>query len=441
MSAPSGVVLSNAHVLDVVNRTVLRDHSVRLADGLITDVGPSAGIVAQPDDELVDCGGRYLLPGLMDVHVHIQSTPHRGPSADEPVPVRNHADDSAAARSEMLSRLAGYLYCGVTSIFDAGNNEVLIFGLREQERSGAIDAPRIFCTGAFVTCSGGHGSTMGSSTQVNSLPADLDRLNAHLDKRPDLLKITYDEHNWGVRPLIPILSRELLEQIIARAHASFTRVTVHVSNELRAREAVMAGADALAHPVIQSPATEEFLWTLSTRKIPVASTLAIGERYYRLADAPEFLDGPLYTACLSPDERADLRTTEHKRQRENRWADWMRVMTPVAQENLRALVAAGGIVATGSDLSIGPDLHREMELLQVAGIPTWDVIRAATLQGARFLGKEESMGSITPGKVADLLLVEEDPTTDVSLLGRIAMVWKAGQIVDRSALPVRGKLA
>ncbi len=433
-----GVLFRNASHVNVVDRVVVPGTSVRVADGVIADVGPDPKVAATPNDDVVDCDGRYLLPGLMDMHVHLQREPHRGPSTTQPVPARRPDMQSERARAEMLSRLAGFLYCGVTSIFDAGNDEQLIFALRDDERAGTIQSPRIFCTGAFVTCTGGHGSTLGSCTEINSLPADLPRLKAHLAKRPDILKITYDEHNWGVRPLIPVLSTEVLAGIIRFAHESKTRVTVHVSNETRAREAIASGADSLAHPVIQSPATAEFLWQLASKKIPVASTLAIGERYFRLADRPKFLDDPLYVACLGTGEREDLRTTEHEAQRLNRWADWMRVMTPVAQENLRTLVEGGGIVATGSDLSLGPDLHREMELLQAAGIPTWEVLRSATVHGASFLGLEATMGSIRPGNVADILVVDEDPTVDVSHLSAISTVVKSGWLVDRSKLNVRG---
>jgi imidazolonepropionase-like amidohydrolase len=218
------------------------------------------------------------------------------------------------------------------------------------------------------------------------------------------------------------------------------RVTVHVSNELRAREAVACGADTLAHPVIQSPVTAELLWLLAARRIPVVSTLAIGERYFRLADDPSFLDEQLYAACIEPEERERLRTDEHRMQLTNRWADWMRVMTPVAQENLRSLVEAGGVVVTGTDLSLGAELRREMQLLQAAGITPWEVLRCGTVNGAAFLGKEREMGSVAVGKVADLVLVDEDPTLDVSHLDTVSMVVKDGHVVDRTMLKLPGNV-
>ncbi len=398
-----------------------------------TGTGPAGEDGAHVD--IVDCGGRYLLPGLTDVHVHLRAAPHEGPHSDP----RQLVGRSVPSVGDLLPVLHGYLFCGVTSLFDAGNFGTLMWPLREEERSGRLLSPRIHCAGPFVTCTGGHGSELAESVPVDALPGDEPQLRAHLGHRPDLVKITYDEHNWGIRPLIAILPPEVLGGIIEIVHDAGLRATVHVSNELRAREAVDRGADALAHPVIQSPVTEEFAARLALQQVPIASTLAIGERYVRLADHPDFVDSAMYVHCLSPAERERLRTVEHQTQRTNRWADWMRVMTPVAQENVRRVVEAGGIVASGSDLSLGPDLLHELELLQDAGIDPWDVLASATTSAARYLGVEEHLGTVEAGKLADLVLVDRDPTTDVSRLTEISMVVKGGQIVDPSSLFLAGE--
>jgi imidazolonepropionase-like amidohydrolase len=438
-------LLRDARLVDVVRQQVVERTSVLVAGGRIVATGDDDEVTAAAratvvaagagEAEVLDCSGRFLLPGLIDSHVHLHSGRHRGPSQHEPVPEHDVEVDEAVLRS----RLHSFLYCGVTSVYDAGNDASRIYRLREQTRSGELLGPRVFCAGPFVTCTGGHGSGFGDTVSVDSLPGDLPALRAHFASRPDLVKITYDEHNWGVRPLIPVLQRDVLAGIVAAAHDAMLRVTVHVSNELRAREAIAAGADSLAHPVIQSPATPELAWMLAAKQIPVASTLAIGDRYVRLADDPGYVDGGFYGACLDAAEREHLRTVEHAAQRANRWADWMRVMTPVAQENLRALVAAGGLVATGTDLSLGPEMHRELELLQGAGIPPAEVLRAATLNGAIFLGRRADLGSVEAGKLADLLLVEEDPTRDVTALATIAAVFKDGEAVARERLDLPGE--
>jgi imidazolonepropionase-like amidohydrolase len=112
----------------------------------------------------------------------------------------------------------------------------------------------------------------------------------------------------------------------------------------------------------------------------------------------------------------------------------MRVMTPVAQENLRKLVAVGGTVATGTDLSLGPDYHRELCLLQDAGIGQWDILRCATVNAAAFLGRTGELGELTPGRAADLVLLEADPTADARNLAEIWQVYKAGKHIDRYRL-------
>ncbi|MDG6921691.1 MAG: amidohydrolase family protein [Nitrososphaerota archaeon] len=429
------LVLTNATVVDTISRKLSPNLSVVVEGNRIVDVSQGRPKSLPSDSDVIDCGRKFLLPGLMDMHIHLHGRYHAGPTQEKPVPTFF----SKSEDSELVSRLHSFLYCGVTTVYDAGNFAETIFKLREQERSGKITSPRIFCAGSIVTSPGGHGS--GLSTDISSLPLDNKKLDDHLSKSPDIVKVTYDEHNWGIRPLIPILDMETLRKIVDYCHSKMFRVTSHVSNETRAREAIACGVDALAHPVIQSPITEEFVWLLSEKRIPVVSTLAIGERYSRLADNPEYLDQKLYADCMDEEERTELKTVESTKQKSNRWAMWMKTMTPVAQENLKRLMEGGAVVAAGTDLSFGPDFHRELELLQAGGISPMDVIVAATINAAKFLWKERDLGSIEAGKLAGMVLVDEDPSRDVNNLKKISAVVKDGKLIDRSKLdlPVNKK--
>jgi imidazolonepropionase-like amidohydrolase len=177
---------------------------------------------------------------------------------------------------------------------------------------------------------------------------------------------------------------------------------------------------------------------MGAKKIPMATTLTIGEGYSRLVEHPEFLDQPLYQASLSRDEISDLRTRTLPAWKERGWTWWMKVMTPVAQDNLRKIHEAGGIIAIATDQTLGPAVHREMELLQAVGIPAADIVTIATLNGARHLGKERDMGSIEPGKIADMLLLRADPTVDVNNMKQIVWVMKGGHLIDEDKLPLAG---
>jgi imidazolonepropionase-like amidohydrolase len=116
----------------------------------------------------------------------------------------------------------------------------------------------------------------------------------------------------------------------------------------------------------------------------------------------------------------------------------MQTQTPILQDNLRRIDAAGGVVAAGTDGTNGAGLHRELELLAQAGIPNLEVLKIATLNGARPMGKQDHMGSIEYGKIADAVLLGADPTVDIDNTKRIDLVMKAGDIIDESKLSLAG---
>lgn len=419
----SSLLIEDVTLIDGTGRPPSRGVWVLIQQGRIAQIR-HAPIPAPPQTGRLDGRGKYLIPGLMDMHVHL----------------RGGFGRAGSDRQAGLKRLHSYLYSGVTSIYDAGNVPDFIFGLRQEERSGKIDSPRIFAAGGIVTYPGSHGASP-AATLVDSWPEAKPLLDAHLARQPDLVKLTYEERGWGIRPLIPLLPLDLMEEVFRYCNLHGKRTTVHASSELRTRQAIFAGADTLAHPVIQGPVSDEFVQLMAAKKIPMVSTLTIGERYSRLAEHPEYLDQPLYRDTLEESERRRLQTEESARQKESRWAAWMKIMTPVAQENLRRIDEAGGIVAAGTDQSLGPSLHRELELLAAAGIPPLQVIRIATLHGAVFLGQERELGSIEEGKQADLVLLSADPSADIDNAKQITAVIKAGKIVDRTKLelPVNGR--
>ena len=157
-------------------------------------------------------------------------------------------------------------------------------------------------------------------------------------------------------------------------------------------------------------------------------------RERRLLEHPEFLDQPLYRAVYEPETIERMKTTVRDEYAARAWTTWMKVMTPVAQENLRQIAAAGGVIVLGSDQSAGPQSHRELELMVEGGIPPLEAIRIGTLNAAIFLGRERDMGSIEIGKLADMVLLTADPLADIANAAMIEAVIKGGRVSDRAAL-------
>jgi len=415
--------IEHVTLIDGTGRAPQPEMSVTVDGERIAAVTPSA-LLKAPKGKVIDARGKYLMPGLMDVHIHLQGG--AGPQAD-----------LASTRAAAVQALASFLYCGVTTVYDAGNQADLILPLRADERAGRIMAPRIFATGNLVTYPGSHGAAM--AVTVQDFEKDREKLDRQIaEQQPDVIKLTLEDEGWGARPMIPLMPEPLLRDILRYYNLHGIRSTIHISSELRAEEAIFAGADSLAHPVIQGPVSDSFVKLMAAKKVPFASTLTIGENYSRLAEHPEFLDQPLYAASFSAADRQLMKTKTRAEYQARLWTAWMKLMTPVAEENIRKVHAAGGVVAMGTDQSSGPASQRELELLVAAGIKPFDVLTIATHNGAVLLGKADQLGSVEPGKLADLLLLDADPTADIGNVKKIALVMKGGQIVDESKLPLAG---
>lgn len=417
------LLIENVTLIDGTGRPPTAGASVLIDGDRIRSVVRDASRPMEADRR-IDGSGKFLIPGLMDMHIHLQGSLELGP--DGLVTVKEDIEKGTRA-------LHSYLYAGVTSVYDAGNVPDYILGLRTAERSGELVSPRIFATGGIVTYPGSHGSNEGS-TLVDDWPEAIPALDAHIARGPDVLKLTLEERGWGSRPMIPLLPVDLMQRIIQYYNDRGIRTTVHTSSEYRARQAIFAGVDTLAHPIIQGPVTDDFARLMGAKRIPMVTTLTIGENYSRLAENPEFLDLPLYRATLTEEEIETLRTEKRREYQERKWTWWMKIMTTVAQENLAKINEAGGVLVAGTDQSSGPALHRELELLADAGIPPLDIIRIATLNGAVFLGKERELGSIEAGKIADLVLLAADPLVDINNAKQVVEVIKGGRVIDRSAL-------
>ena len=422
-----GVVIEHVTLLDGTHAPQA-DMTVATEGERIATVIPSA-LAHDLKGRRIDGRGRYLIPGLMDVHIHLRGGFEPGATPD--------AAPGPPNRREGVEALASFLYAGVTTVLDVGNRPEHILPLRADERAGRILAPRILATGNLITYPGSHGDRV--ALRISDFEKDKALLDKHIaEQQPDILKLTLEEEGWGSRPMIPLMPVDLLSKIIRYYNLHGIRTTVHVSSELRSLEAIYAGSDTLAHPVIQGPVSDSFVRLMAAKKIPFASTLTIGDNYNRLVEHPEYLDQPLYAASFSAAERARLKTRTREEWRTRSWTQWMKVMNPIAEENVRKVHAAGGVVACGTDQSSGPATQRELELLTEAGIAPLDVIRIATYNSAVFLGRADQLGSIDSGKLADLVLLSKDPTVDINNAKAIVFVMKGGRIIDESELPLAG---
>lgn len=417
----AALLIRDVTLLDGTGSAARSGVSVEVRDGKVFAIHPVAP--ATINAEVIDGRGKYLIPGLVDTHVHLQG-------GRVPVPGGGVRVDRELA----LRTLHGYLYCGVTSIVDQGNAADFIFGLRDEERAGKLLAPRIFTTGANITVPGGYGDN-AFSLKISNADADRDTLGRHFARRPDIQKFLYDDLATAGGRRVPVIPDALFADAVAMAHAAGIRTTVHVVDEHGVRTALAAGIDALSHTV-RAGQSGELTTLIRERGIPVSTTLTVLTHIARVAEDPGFLDDGLFRASVEPAQLEAQKGTERARYIESGMSARFQAMLPGFFANARRLHDAGVPLALGTDRTWGASVHMELALLQESGIPLKDLLRIATLNGAIYLGREREFGSIEPGKFADMLLLAADPLETVKAYGAIEMVFKSGQRVDRSALDV-----
>lgn len=418
---PRSTLVRNVTLIDGTGGPSLPGASVLVTGDRIALVSATE-IQAPAGATLIDGTGKFLIPGLIDTHIHLLggrvSKAGGGTTVDRPL---------------ALQSLSGYLYSGVTTVFDSGNNADFIFGLRAEERAGTLLAPRIYATGAILTARGGYADSPFAISVADLDRDERARVEAHFDRRPDVQKLIYDHLGTYGRPLAPVFSGDVLTKLVGLANAHGIPTTVHAENEEEARAALAAGIDAFAHPV-RAAVTDDFVRTLAAKRIPVSTTLAVFSHIAMIANDVEFLETPLFEAVLDPAQLEFLKVTERRRYIASGMSAEFEVMLPHIRATLAKMHRSGVILALGTDRSWGPSVHMELELLHQAGIPLADLVRIATLNAATYLHHERDLGSIERGKLADIVLLRADPTQSVAAYAEIAMVMKGGVVIDRTKL-------
>lgn len=410
--------------------TALRDAAVLVEGNRIARVGPAAEIPVPAGARTIGAPGAWIIAGLFDAHVHFHQSGdiYTRPDFVDLTSRVPYAQERAAIAAHLDRTLARWLRSGVTSVVDMGG-PMTNFAVRERANHTAL-APRTMVAGQLLASVSrpqlevdGDGPIVEVKDPERARAIVRDQAARHVD----LVKL------WWVLPpngkatdWLPVGKAAIDE-----AHAHGLRVAVHATQLETARTAVDAGADILVHSVDDAPLDDALLALLRERRIPYITTVVVLEGYarvfahrVRLSPAERAIADPAFVATVVnppplPEDRAAL------------IAQRMEERLPVALANAKRAEDAGVLVVAGTDAGNigtfhGPAIFRELELYVQAGLTPAQALRAATLDAARAFGKDRELGSIDAGKLADLVVLEADPLSDVRNVSRISFVVKDG---------------
>lgn len=376
--------------------------------------GIADGFTAAADgDIVVDLKNATLLPGLMDMHVHLTSEQSGAAGYAENLYL-NPADK--ALRATTYARKT--LLAGFTTVRDCGAGDKLNLALRDAIAKGWIDGPRVFAAGS-VSTTGGHGDpTNGLASELQQA---LDPKRTGIANGPDEIRRAVRQRykdgadfikiasTGGVLSLAksghaPLFTDEELAAVVQTANDYGLKVAAHAHGTEGMTRAVKAGVASIEHGTYMS---DELMALMKERGTYYVPTISAG----RFVAEKSRLDG-YFPAIVRPKAAA---------------------IGPLIQETFGRAYKAGVKIAFGTDQGVGPhgDNAKEFIYMVEAGMPPMKALQSATLEGARLLGVEKDLGTIEPGKFADLVAVPGDPLSDISVMTKVNFVMKAGVIYKR----------
>ncbi len=417
-------VLEDFTLIDGTGRAPVPNAALVVTDGRIVYAGPRDAMTAPAGARRIDLAGKYVMPGIINLHAHLAMTDGLSQSAKN------------FTRANLEKQLATYASYGVTAVVSMGTDQDLVYQVRAEQRSGRPSLTRIFTAGRGFTGKAGYPTSAPGMKGVPfevSTEAEVRRAVAQLaDKKVDIVKIWVDDH-LGREPKIPM---EMCRAIIENAHRHGLKVAAHVFYLDDAKKLVAAGLDGLAHSVRDRPVDGELIRLMKDKGAwQAAATLTREVSTFIYAKPHPFLDDPFFVRSAPADVVATLKSRAYgeKIQADPDLAKYPEFLE-TAKKNLKALWEAGVNIGFGTDT--GPPArfpgyfeHWELELMVESGLTPAEAIRAATSRAAEFVGAGDELGSLEKGRWADLIVLDKDPLADIRNTRSISAVWIAGNRV------------
>lgn len=407
-SAEAATIIHAGRLIDGRSPEPRREVSITIEAGRIT--GVTTGYVEPNEgDRLIRLTEGTVLPGLMDMHTHLQAQ-HSKDSYTERF-FMEQAD--YALRSTVYARTT--LMAGFTTVRDLGDNGVNSVALRKAIEQGWVPGPRIFTSGKSLATTGGH------ADPTNSLRGDYRRdagplegvINGPDDARKavrqrykdgaDLIKLTA---TGGVLSLAtngqnPQFTAEELKAVVETAHDYGMTVAVHAHGAEGIRRAILAGVDSIEHGTFM---TDELITLMKEHGTYWVPTNMAGEWVAKKSAEPGY-----FPEVVRPKAAA---------------------IGPVMKETFARGQAAGVKIAFGTDSGVSPhgENAHEFELMVEGGMSPMKAIQSATLEAARLLKAEDRLGTIEPQKLADIIAVNGDPLAEIGTLRNVVFVMKDGVV-------------
>ena len=410
-AASAATLIHAGRLIDGVGSTP-RERVTIVVDGDHIRSIDSGFAAAGTGDEVVDLSGATVLPGFMDMHVHLTGEQSRTSELDN---FKNGEADDAYDSVVFAERT---LMAGFTTVRNLGDQWNVSIALRRAIAAGKVKGPRIFTAGRAIGTRGGHADASNSwgpylssedprlNTVCNGPDSCREAVRQRYKDGADSIKITA---TGGVLSIAksgsaPQFTDEEIAAIVSTAHDYGMKVAAHAHGAEGIKRAVRNRVDSIEHGTFMDDECIRLMKEHGTHYVP---TISAGRFVYEHAQDPDF-----FPAIVRPKALA---------------------VGPQIQKTFAKAWKEGVTIMFGTDTGVGPhgSNGKEFGYMVEAGMPVMDAIRSATIVPAKYLGVDDKLGSLAAGKIADIVAVPGDPIADVHTLEHVSFVMKEGVIYKR----------
>jgi imidazolonepropionase-like amidohydrolase len=402
--APRRVVVHAGHVLDVKTGNTLNDQVIVIEGDKIVSVGPASSTKADPAAETVNLPNATVLPGLIDSHTHLTFEPKN--LGYESLGISVPREALSGAKNARVTLLAGF-----TTVRNVGASGYSDIALRDAINDGDIPGPRILASGPALGITGGHCDEnllapefhfVGDGV-ADGVDAVRHKVREDIKYGSDVIKIcaTGGVMSKGDDPNASQYTREEMKAIVEEAHRLGRKVAAHAHGAEGVIWASEAGVDSIEHGHLMNDDSIATLKKNGTYVVPTLYLMDWNRENLAKRNAPDFV------------------------------VRKMKEVSAVGQNNLKKAFAAGVKVAFGTDAAVYPhglNAH-EFAVYVRLGMTPLQAIQTATVNASDLLGWSNKVGTLEPGKFADLVAVDGDPLKDVTTLEKVRFVMKGGEII------------
>lgn len=433
------IAITGATVIKTTKKELIENAVILIQDNKIIKVGKEGKVNIPEGAKIIDAKGKYIIPGLIDGHIHffqsggLYTRPdglnlqHRVPYSDERKWIKNNIDD-------VLKR---YIRCGITTVIDMGG-PMWNFDVRKYSET-ALVSPRVFVAGPLIAsyCPDVFKTEDPPIINVTTIDSALKLVRNQVKAGTDFIKIWYVvTKETSAENFFPVV-----KAVVDEAHKNGLKCYIHAMELKTAKKAVEAGCDVLVHNVRDTLVDEEFLKMVKKNNVIVIPTMWVFESYnqvyakqLKLLPVEQLLGNPKVIGTLY--DMYELSDNELGERQKKLLADTSLIrIRPWIPRNLKKMQDYGITVAAGTDAGNvgvlhGPGLFHEFNFMSQAGVSNYDILIDATLNGAKLLNKDQLLGSVDENKLADLLILNSNPLSNIQNTSDIFLVIKDGKIFE-----------